>query len=153
MANIDLDTLIKILESQGIQNPDNLAAMGVLPEQRSLLDQQMKLAQQLRGTPMPQGREVGNGRVFVASSPLENVATAMQRFQGGQNAASIQGQQQGLIDQERGNRASVLRSQMLSHQRMIDALKQIAQNQKNKATPPTAPSPETPASAWGWQAE
>jgi hypothetical protein len=72
---------------------------------------------------MPEGRHLG--RVFVASSPLENVATALQRTMGMKQAQGIQGQQAGLIDREQALRAPYLQELQKRYQEDEDFRRQV----------------------------
>lgn len=57
-----------------------LGALG--DEKDSTLQRQFAYANELRNQPGPQGRHVGNGRIFVAQNPLEDVANVMQHYGG-----------------------------------------------------------------------
>lgn len=53
----------------------------------SHMDEQMQMAEALRGTPMPEGRQVG--RVYQASNPLEVIAAAGQRWKGDRDSDEL----------------------------------------------------------------
>jgi hypothetical protein len=57
------------------------------------LDRQLALAEAMRDQEAPGGRYLSNGRMYVASSPLEHGVSAFQRFRGGRQAKKI-GEQQ-----------------------------------------------------------
>lgn len=63
------------------------AALQGIPLEQAALMRRAQRAQGLMGTPMPQGQAVG--RVFKASSPLEHLAAAFSRFQGGREAQAV----------------------------------------------------------------
>jgi len=115
--------------------------MGVLPQQQGALQQQMKQAEALRATPLPGGRTVSNGRVFVASHPLENVAALGQQLMGTIGSKRLGEQQQGLIGQEKANRMQVLQGmqkQQSDYQAILERLAQAirARNQPAAAGVP-----------------
>lgn len=58
------------------------AAMATVPLQQQQILAKQRRAQMLMAAPTPQGMQIG--RTFVASSPLEHLATAMMRIKGGQ---------------------------------------------------------------------
>jgi hypothetical protein len=125
-----------------------LSEMGVMPGYQGRLDQQMQVANELRKTPMPQGREVSNGRVFVASSPLENIAAALKQYQGQNDLARLHGQvpewagsQGGLLAREQQARQGVLRGQVNQYQALIDALRNRNQQQPYRPGTYDVPGP------------
>lgn len=63
------------------------AALQGIPLEQAALMRRAQRSQGLLGTPMPQGQQVG--RVYKASSPLEHLAAAFSRFQGGREAQEV----------------------------------------------------------------
>src|SRR5262252_8969197 len=64
-------------------DPEKLRAMvegGLAPQRSAIAKQRLGIGQGFMGTPTPQGQAVG--RTYVASSPLEHLATAMSRVVG-----------------------------------------------------------------------
>jgi hypothetical protein len=90
---------------------------------------------------MPEGRMVSNGRVFVASSPLENIATALQRGMGMHQAQGVMGQQQGLINQEQQYRTPIVNYILgqAKQQALIDAIRGRQQQPTQQGAPPWVP--------------
>lgn len=125
----DLETLIQ-----------QMAALGISPEQLGLYGKQMGRGEQLADTPMAQGRHVGN--TYVASSPLEHLATAMRQYQGQKmQGQAVQGYQAQLGRNQQGIGAG-LTAQNNVYQQMIDELR--------KRTQPKAPgAPPNPGSYVG----
>ena len=85
-------------------NPElmqRLSEAGIFPDEMDLLGAQMKRAQALRQTPSAQGREVGN--TYVASSPLEHLATGLQRVIGQRDVNATTGQQTDALGRMRAN--------------------------------------------------
>jgi hypothetical protein len=121
-----------------------LAEMGVLPQQQGALQQQMKQADALRATPMPGGRSVSNGRVFVASHPLENVTALGQQLMGTIASKRLGEQQQGLVGQEKDARMKVLQGmqrQQGDYQAILERLAE-AIRARNQTPPLLARPPE-----------
>ena len=86
LQGVDEDTLRQYVE------------LGVLDEEQAALAKQLQEANALRSLPTPEGRQVG--RVYRAANPLEHLATAAKRMQGGSQAADVRAQQ-GVIPGKR----------------------------------------------------
>lgn len=112
-----------------------LAEMGVLPQQHGALQQQMKQADALRATPLPGGRTVSNGRVFVASNPLENVGALGQQLMGTIASKRLGEQQQGLIGQEQANRMKVLQGMQRQQSDYQAILERLAEAMRTRNQP------------------
>jgi hypothetical protein len=80
---------------------DNLIASGLFGEQMGMANQDWTQGGALMGTPSPEGMRVGG--TYVASSPLEHLATAMARSRGaGQQADARRRQQEFMASLNRG---------------------------------------------------
>lgn len=104
------DDLYKGLDYEGLL--DALAEMGVLPGYQSHLAQQMAMANKLRQTPMPEGRQVG--RIYTAPHPFEQAVAGFERYRGMKDMQAMQGQTPewsqtlgGLLGREYGARRSI----------------------------------------------
>jgi len=75
------------------------AAMAGIPIEQARLQAKMRRAQGLMDAPSAQGRQVG--QTFVAASPFEHLATAMQRIQGGRQMQEAEQAFQPLAQQAR----------------------------------------------------
>ena len=90
--------LNQILAALGLTEADldAISQSGVYDENAGLLNQQQALAQQMRGTPLPEGRNIGG--TFQAANPLEFVGATLQRMKGERQADEVLGQQKSLIE-------------------------------------------------------
>ena len=102
---------------------NSLSEWGVMPQRQALLQQQMAMAQKLRGTPLPEGRQVG--RVFVASNPLETAGAALGQFLGQRQIGQTMAQQGGLVDREQALRGPYLQELQRRYQEEADLRRQI----------------------------
>jgi hypothetical protein len=100
-----------------------LAGMGVYGDSQGLLGQQLSRMHELSQVQQPEGRNVGH--TYVAASPLEHMAAAMQRYKGMQGMQSTAAQQQALVDQDRQARM-----------RLAQAFAQGARQQPQQPAPP-----------------
>lgn len=89
-----------------------LISLGSVPGKQDLLKQQMQYANQLRSTPLGQGRD--SGRVYTAPSILETLGNVAQKYQGGEMAKGLMDKQGALLDQQTAGRKQYL--QMLLQQ-------------------------------------
>jgi len=80
---------------------------GIIDEKQALLAEQNAQAKALRGTGMPQGQMLGN--VYVAPSAFQNVAAALQQFQGMRDQNRLQSEQSDLVDQKLRDRMAGLK--------------------------------------------
>lgn len=81
-----------------------LMELGIIPEQLDQLKQQMAQSQKIRDRGAPKGTDTG--RVYVAASPLEHAAYAMQGIKAGKDMDRDRlAQQKLLADQIRGRSA------------------------------------------------
>ena len=104
-----------------------LMALGAVPDLQHLLYQQMGYGNQLYQTPSPEGRHVGN--TYVASSPLEHMSAALQRYMGGkQMQEATQGLQRTFQQQTEGRTRG-----------MAEALRRLLGGQQAPAEQPVMP--------------
>ena len=103
-----------------------MVALGAIPEEQALLMRQRSFGEGLTDTPMAQGRNVGH--TYVASSPLEHIANAMQRVIG---YRKMQGAEQGYRD----TLARQTQARGAYAQSLLDALKP-RQQQPPQSVPP-----------------
>ena len=89
-------------------SPEELADLGIIPEQQQALEQQMAQANALRGAPLPEGRQAG-GR-FIAASPLEMLGGVAQRFAGALKGRGLEKQREALWDRQKAGRSKWLRA-------------------------------------------
>src|SRR5512139_818481 len=97
------DGIQNLLAAYGLTE-DDLDAMsqyGTWGAKSAALGQRRSLADALRGTPMPQGRQVG--RIYVGPNPLEIAASTLNQIQGGRQLKAIEGEETaGLEGMQRG---------------------------------------------------
>jgi hypothetical protein len=89
---------LEYLKAAGIDTPEKLQAFmqtGQTPELLGMANQDYATGQGLSQTPSAQGQNVGN--TYVAASPLEHLATALGRYQGGKQMQGARDQQNALI--------------------------------------------------------
>jgi hypothetical protein len=114
-----------------------MAALSGIPLEQAALMQRARRAQGLMDTPGAQGQQIG--QVYRAASPLEHIATALNRYKGGKQMKELEPQfdglaqraQQGGLEQmrmERGDkdRAFGLQERGLERQTAADAAAQAA---------------------------
>ena len=87
-----------------------MARLSMAPEQQGLMKQRMQYGREDSQSQMPQGMRVGG--TYVASSPLEHIAAALQRGIGLGQQRGAMGDMQGLTAQSGGDRLAYIR-QML----------------------------------------
>lgn len=75
-----------------------LMELGIIPDQQSALQDQMRMAQELRYNNAPEMR--GNGRVQTAANPLEFLAAGMQSYKAGKELEEIKKRQAELLDKQ-----------------------------------------------------
>lgn len=100
------------IDLQGLSEDQiqELMALGIIPDQQASLQGQIDTAQALRDRQGPQGTYTG--RVYVAASPLEHLAHAMQGIKAGRQIKDLRAQQQELLAQQirgRGTYVDALR--------------------------------------------
>jgi hypothetical protein len=122
-----------------------MAALSGIPLEQAALMQRARRAQGLMDTPGAQGTQIG--QVYRAASPLEHLATALNRYQGGKQLKEIEPQfdvlaqraKQGGLEQmrmERGDkdRAFGLQERGLERQTAADAAAQARAAAEAQAT-------------------
>lgn len=75
---------------------EQLKAMGVIPEEMTLLDAQLQQANLLRNAAGPEGLD--SGRVYTAANPMEHIGGLMQKYNANKEARGIEDRQRGMID-------------------------------------------------------
>jgi len=98
---VDLKAL---LERLGLTE-DDLAAMfeaGTFGEQNALAKEQTSMAEALRGTQMPQGRQMGD--IYVPPSILENAAATLKQIIGQRDSERAMEERRQMIDMLRKGR-------------------------------------------------
>lgn len=86
-----------------------ILSLGGLADEKDGLQRQFDQADTLRNAPGPEGRHVGNGRIFVAQSPLEELANVGNHYVGnkmGRNAEIRSGE---IRDEQAQKRMEYLR--------------------------------------------
>lgn len=81
-----------------------LMELGIIDPQMKSLDEQITTAQAIRGRRSPEGTHTG--RVYVAASPLEHAAYAMQGIKAGKDMDKARLEQQKLLAQQVRGRQS-----------------------------------------------
>jgi len=97
-----------VLENLSEDDINLLMQLGIIPEQQAGISKQQDYADALRGTKQPRGMEVGPGGIYVGASPLEHIASAMQRAEGMSQTADLQGRSNELLDKETKGRKRFL---------------------------------------------
>lgn len=97
-----MDDLDNLSEEQLQQ----LMQLGAVPDQQTYLDEQIKQAQRIRNSQAPQGYDTG--RVYVAASPLEHLAHAMEGIKANKDLKNLRQQQQDLLAQQVAGRTSYM---------------------------------------------
>jgi hypothetical protein len=108
-----------------------MAQMGISPEVLGLAGNQINRGQEMQDTPMAQGRNVGS--TYVASNPLEHLATAVRQYQGGKMAKQATGDYGAQLGANRTGIAAFGKAQSGQLQQIIDEIR------KRQQTPPVAP--------------
>jgi len=85
-----------------------LMELGILPDQLEELQSQMQSAQKLRDRRAPQGYDTG--RMYVAASPLEHAAYAMQGIKAGKDLDRMRAEQQALLKKQVAGRSNYFNS-------------------------------------------
>ncbi len=81
-----------------------LMELGILPDQLQGLQTQMESAQKLRDRRAPTGTDTG--RVYVAASPLEHAAYALQGIKAGKDLDKLRAEQQALLKKQTAGRGT-----------------------------------------------
>lgn len=99
----------QVLQQLGLTEDQiaQLMQLGVLQDEKGILNQELEMAQQLRQTPGPRGRYTG--RAFVAANPLEFLGRGLDRVRGSMETARVTEAQR-----ENARRAADARQQYLS---------------------------------------
>lgn len=84
-----------------------ILSLGGLNSETGQLDKQMKYADKLRGTEMPEGRTAGN--MYVAANPLEFIGAGMKQHAGMKQSENIFNQQKILQDEMMRRRMEYLK--------------------------------------------
>jgi hypothetical protein len=84
-----------------------ILSLGGLNAETGQLDKQQKYADKLRGTEIPEGRQVGN--VYVAANPLEFIGAGMKQYAGKQQNDNLIQQQKQLQDEMMKRRLEYLK--------------------------------------------
>jgi hypothetical protein len=85
---------------------DAMIASGEIPAESELLQEQLAQAKALRNKAMPEGRQAG--RVFVAASPLEALATGISNVKGQQGIEAAQAGQKALVGKDSAGARAML---------------------------------------------
>jgi hypothetical protein len=101
------EDLAQLLESDPAAL-DQILQTGAVPARNKILDEQIARADAMRTAQMPGMR--GGGRVVVAASPLEVLATGIDRYRGAKDVASLTAQQGGNLDALVGGRGAYLKA-------------------------------------------
>jgi len=89
-----------------------MSTLGAIPDEQGLLQNQIGQGMQQQNTPLAQGQNAG--RAYVASSPLEHLAVALQRGMGGMKQREAEGQYRDTLSQQtKGREASASRANAL----------------------------------------
>lgn len=110
-------------------DPDTRQAMidaGLVPQRMGVERQMADMGMGLAQTPTPEGRNVGH--TYVASSPLEHLASAVRQGVGAKMSADSMKHQGHLIDQQGAGRLAYL-----------DLLAKAGQRQPQQPAPVQAP--------------
>lgn len=75
-----------------------LVALGNIPDQQAMASRKMDRGAEMAGMAMPKGAQVGN--VYMASSPLEHLAAAIQKGVGYAREGRGENEYRGLVDQQ-----------------------------------------------------
>lgn len=97
-----MDDLDNLTEEQLQQ----LMQLGAIPDEQSSLEDQIKQAQMIRNRRAPSGTDTG--RVYVAASPLEHLAYALQGIKAGKDLEKLRGEQQSLLKQQTSGRQAYI---------------------------------------------
>lgn len=86
----------------------SIMGLGEIPEKQALLQQQMRQAALLRGSPMPEGRGGGYGRPYTAPHPLEILGNVLERYAGYKSSQDINTQEKALLAEQTRRRSQYL---------------------------------------------
>jgi hypothetical protein len=103
---MDYEALLEAISDPAMA--EQLAQMAGYSDQMALANAKAHRADALRATPLAAGREVG--RAYVASSPLEHMAVAVQRAKGEHDLSAVNKAQQGLIAGDTNARTALARA-------------------------------------------
>lgn len=113
-----------------------LVEMGVLGDEMGIENDQLKMAEALRSTPTPEGRQAG--RVFTAANPLEHLAAGVQRYRGGKALEEGREAQQGILGKQQEGRLDFLKRYMLGRKDTPNSKVMLSGNPEEEAwEPPT----------------
>lgn len=92
-----------------------LMELGIVPDQLGSLQEQIDQAERLRYRKGPEGTHTG--RVYVAASPLEHIAHAMQGIKAGKDLDRMRAEQQALLGKQVSGRSRYFNRLMDTPQR------------------------------------
>lgn len=113
-------------------SPEAATAIGGLagaPEELEALNKEAALADELRNTGMPEGRNAG--RVFVAANPLEFVGAGVKQYRGWKKTREVEKERDAILSRVRGQREKLL----------AEAIRRLA-GEKNESPINRDPKPE-----------
>lgn len=87
-----------------------IIGLGSMDERAAALQQQLALAQKLRNSPGPEGRD--SGRVYTAANPLEHIAHAWQGIRAQKEADALRKQQEEQFGKQDTSRGAFYRALM-----------------------------------------
>lgn len=94
------------LDNLSEEDLQKLIGMGIIPDEQASLEDQIKQAQMVRNRSGPEGTYTRG--MYVAASPLEHIAHAMEGIKAGKDLKNLRAQQQGLLEQQNQGRMSYL---------------------------------------------
>lgn len=94
------------LDNLSEEDLQKLISLGVIPDEQSSLEDQIKQAQMVRNRQGPEGTYTRG--MYVAASPLEHIARAMEGIKAGRDLKDLRSQQQGLLQQQNEGRMSYM---------------------------------------------
>lgn len=86
------------LDDMSDEELEQLIALGIIPDKQSILDQQIKTAEQLRYGNKPEMRH--GGRVSTAAHPLEFLAAGLEGHKAGKQLEELRKKQEELLQQQ-----------------------------------------------------
>lgn len=102
------------VEDLSEEDIDAILGLGTGEDQAAQLEQQLAVAQGIRGRSGPEGR--GYGGIYTAASPLEHAAYAWQGIQAGKDAEKLNAEQDALMQQQTDARRRFFEAMMLKQQ-------------------------------------
>jgi hypothetical protein len=121
------------------QNPGALQQMidaGLFGDTSALNQEQIRLGEGMASIPTPQGQRVGG--TYIAASPLEHLATAIQRGQGLRQINDAKTAQSAAIKTKGGGMEALIRA--MAQQQPRQAQQGVPQYGPGSAAPPWDPS-------------